>query len=227
MSDRQNSLRPIVDRTPYRPFFRPLRGAGNYPWSVVSARLIQTDRGGEFLDADVYPSFGAVKLLIFCQDVPVLLRVLSSYPSSRYDGGQPIPPTDFPEPGVALVSGFFSGGMVSEGSTPGESGKVGRVVVQPSGLVVPGYTAQFTLVERLLGLPTAPQEELPAAVQVGVITESGVLAGEPTFGAPTGGTSPAFIEYTSYTQAVRDARNLIVDPVTGIRYVVVGLYELA
>lgn len=228
MSDRQNSLKPIPARTPTPPFFRPLRGAGNYPWSVIQSQLVTAG----FAPSPIQPALvDRIKLALFVQDVPVLLRAATAYSSpagnTLYYGGSAWPTSTFPETGIQLVSTF--GTVAGEDMlTPvaGKAGSVSQVRLTTAGITVPAYTATLRMVDRELTSDLVGNFAAYAVVGIEAgITESGVIAGVPCARllSPEFRT-PIIYPSSAYTQGIRDNQNEITGP-SGTA-VVVGLYEV-
>lgn len=231
MSDRQNSLKPIAQRTPYAAFARPLRGNVTYRWNVLNAALVQGER-----DRDgVYPSAPfaldpdsptILFMALFTQDVPVYLVGESRYPAGSYEGTA-LPAMDMVETDATLIDAFAATEMATVGAV--EAGEVSRVrfPFSPAFPAVAAYAAIFGPVPR--GIRDGEDELVPCTLRLSVIAESGVLAGAPDFSSV--GQSgvvdavPVYLPAGAYTQEIRDAENVIPAIDGGPVYVVVGLYD--
>lgn len=227
MSQTQNSLKPVVRRTPYRPFFHPLRGVGNYPWSGLQAVIVDAD-----LEPLSYtPAVGRrVDIALFTQDVPVYLKATSSYAQSNFPGGTAFPPVDFPESDFVLASVIGASGADLLSVAPVAVGQESRIALS-TGITVPAYAARLTPVARgLLNTGPAPYTADPCTLFVQAITESGVVAGSPLYtydgGEGTESLSQLAVILPAglYTQQIRDAHNVLETPLGVLT--VVGLYDI-
>ena len=204
---------------------------GLYPWSTVRARLATYD--GTTVTA-VVASSATLKtnLLLFTSDIPA-----SGYICDGDTGAPDRPVLPSTKVGVAGTPAFFK-------ATPG-----GTDVTVAAGQVGVGYSynaAATTTANQNIYVAGFPAN---VAVTTGALSpaEIWVWANSPNICSPVSfqnwdaqalatlaerqasGALPIVLLYTSYTQAIRDAGNIIVNTgavATDSTYQVVGLYSL-
>ena len=205
---------------------------GLYPWSTFRARFATYD--GSTVTAGVTLASTAtfsVNLLLFTSDIPA-----SGYiaPAATGVSVETIAPSA--AVGVAGTPAFFR-------ATPG-----GTNVAVAAGQVGVGYSynsAATTTANQNIYVAGFPAVAVPTAA---VDAELWVWANSPNICSPVSfqnwdaqaglttvalreasGALPIVLLYTSYTQAIRDAGNIIVNTgavATGSTYQVVGLYSI-
>jgi hypothetical protein len=200
---------------------------GLYPWSTVRARLASYN--GSAVDATYDISAGGknVNLLLFSSDIPAagyIAPAATSIPAGT------LAPT-------ASVSTISSGGANAFfRATPG-----GTEVVVSAGQVGVGYSynaAATTTADQniyVAGFPAAASAASVDSAELWVWSNSPNISSPVSFQnwdavdvttAATSGALPIVLLYTSYTQAIRDAGNIIVNTAApiGSTYQVVGLW---
>jgi hypothetical protein len=199
---------------------------GLYPWSTFRARFATYN--GSAVDASSTVTFATTyNILLFSSDVPA-----AGYLAAGATGAPGISVTPAAKVGVAGTPAFFK-------ATPG-----GTDVIVAAGQVGVGYvynSAATTDANKniyVAGFPAAVASyALPAAVELNVWTNSPNICSPVSFQnwdsvltatAATSGALPIILQYADYTQAIRDAGNIIVNTTgfaTGATYQVVGLYS--
>ncbi len=201
---------------------------GLYPWSTVRARFASYSAGEVNLEGDF--SATDVHLLLFSSDIPAVGYLA---PASTGLSAATVQPTS--RIGISGASAFFR-------ATPGgtdvtvAAGQVGVGYVYNAGATTDAdkniYVAGFPATSDVPGGPgsiskadlwiwsNSPNICSPVSFQNwnDVVTAT----------AATSGALPIVLLYTSYTQAIRDAGNIIVNTTgtaTGATYQVIGLYS--
>ena len=203
---------------------------GLYPWSTFRARFATYSAGA--VDASTNSTFATTyNILLFSSDIPA-----AGYLAPGATGAPGIPVTPAAKVGVAGTPAFFK-------ATPG-----GTDVTVAAGQVGVGYvynalaTTDANKNIYVAGFPVAVASyALPVAVELNVWTNSPNICSPVSFQnwdaqavvLPTeaerlaSGALPIVLLFTDYTQAIRDAGNIIVNTAApiGSTYQVVGLYS--
>ena len=199
---------------------------GLYPWSTFRARFATYN--GSAVDASTLPTFATVyNILLFSSDIPA-----AGYIAPGATGAPGISVTPAAKVGTTGAAAFFK-------ATPG-----GTDVTVAAGQVGVGYvynalaTTDANKNIYVAGFPVAVASyALPAAAELNVWTNSPNISSPVSFQnwdsvltatAATSGALPIVLSYSDYTQAIRDAGNIIVNTTgfaTGATYQVVGLYS--
>ena len=201
---------------------------GLYPWSTVRARFATYASGvvNAVTTFNLTEDGGNINLLLFTSDIPA-----SGYIAPRATGAPvgPVAPTFLV--GSTGAQAFFK-------ATPG-----GTNVIVAAGQVGVGYSynsAATTTADQNIYVAGFPAVYTGAATVAAA--ELCLWANSPNICSPvsfqnwdtvatataaTSGALPIILNYTDYTQAIRDAGNIIVNTAApiGATYQVVGLYS--
>jgi hypothetical protein len=204
---------------------------GLYPWSCFRARFATYD--GTAVTADVTLANTTnynVNLLLFTSDIPASGYIAPTATGAPVETIAPASTVGLPAGGVA--SAFFR-------ATPG-----GTNVIVAAGQVGVGYSynaAATTDANKniyVAGFPAIADPAAAATAELSVWANSPNICSPVSFQnwddvltatAATSGALPIVLLYTGYTQAIRDAGNIIVNTAgakTGVTYQVVGLYSI-
>ena len=198
---------------------------GLYPWSTVRARLASYTAGSGLVTSSINPAGGKqVNLLLFSSDIPA-----SGYiaPAATGLSVATLAPT-------ATVDTISSGGANAFfRATPG-----GTEVVVAAGQVGVGYvynalaTTDADKNIYVAGFPAVVASVTAASAELWVWSNSPNISSPVSFqnwdtATAASGALPIVLLYTDYTQAIRDAGNIIVNTAApiGATYQVVGLWS--
>ena len=201
---------------------------GLYPWSTVRARFASYSAGAVNLEGDF--SATDVHLLLFSSDIPAVGYLA---PTATGTPGAPVAPaakigtTGTPAffkatPGgtdVTVAAGQVGVGYVYNALATTDADKNIYVAGFPATSDVPGGPGSISKADLWLWA-NSPNICSPVSFQNwnDVVTAT----------AATSGALPIVLLYTSYTQAIRDAGNIIVNTTgvaTGATYQVIGLWS--
>jgi hypothetical protein len=200
---------------------------GLYPWSTFRARFASYADGVVTALANLNTTTSDINILLLTSDIPAV-----AYIAAGGTGAQVVPVAPAAKVGTTGVQAFFK-------ATPG-----GTDVTVAAGQVGVGYSynsAATTDANKniyVAGFPATAAGPVVAAV-----AELWVWANSPNICSPvsfqnwgtvdattaaTSGALPIILQYAQYTQAIRDAGNIIVNTAApiGATYQVVGLYSV-
>ncbi len=200
---------------------------GLYPWSTFRARFALYDAATGVVNANIGSGFSFIyNTLLFTSDIPA-----AGYIAAGATGAQLQPIAPAAKVGTTGAAAFFK-------ATPG-----GTDVIVAAGQVGVGYSynsAATTTADQniyVAGFPIASNTVVNlSATELNVWTNSPNICSPVSFQnwdsvltstAATSGALPIILLYSHYTQAIRDAGNIIVNtgaPI-GATYQVVGLFS--
>ena len=208
-------------------------GNGLYPWSAFSAKLVE---GAGAFEPSVFDTADTpVNLLLFTADVPIQVSVIQQPINAVFFGATELPRTPFlveqssnnfrvmqfnalttqPNGGVPVTFDFGVPGVGYIGTVP------------CSGYGLRGTLSTFNLVTEAEG--GTPISRL---VSIDVVSNGAVISGYPNLLSSSllisSDFSAVILRASDYTQAIRDADNVISFELSGDRYTyqVVGLWAL-
>jgi hypothetical protein len=204
---------------------------GLYPWSTFRARLATYDGSAVTAAVSVAaagdPGAGSVNLLLFTSDLPA-----QGYLANSFTAVPARPARPEAQVGVAGAPAFFKTLPSSSTDVTVSAGQVGV------GYVATGTAAPNDYISTT-GFPATVQVPL----EVVTYAELWLWANSPNICSPisrqnwdtvntstaaTSGALPIVLLYSQYTQAIRNAGNIIVNTTgaIGATYQVVGLYSI-
>jgi hypothetical protein len=215
----------VLGGTPYKRYPDPnVTGTPNqfglYPWSAFDANL-SLFNAGQIEPVPSIPVTSVVDLLLFTSDIPAILKVqteaagfqyvwyvfnnTTSYIARTTPGGATFVEIDYGQVAsgyVGLNKDIYCSGFpaIFEVKAPGEASTGGTPIIQ---CIANG---------AVINAPVGPASPIFLGVGPGV------------YGTPLA-PLPIILLESDYTQAIRDAGNLIKDPVNSNLYQVVGLFE--
>jgi hypothetical protein len=219
MSQRNESLKSYSLRSPVAPL---QRDRGNWKWSAICASLV-TEAQGTVSPAEITDDESAtagVNLFLFLHDAPAIVQVDQVYAAvtdgtTTFSGYSCKPETLTGVNSVAFVTD------ANDAVVSAEDGEAIKGYTLTNDVQVAGYAVFAGTVQAL------SNQAHDANLEVCAFANSPVIEGRTEFGTD-GETEavPAILLESAYTQAIRDAGNLLTDS-GGVVYEIVGLYSVA
>ena len=203
---------------------------GLYPWSNFRARF--ATYSSEFVSPDIELEGGdTVYLLLFTSDIPAI-----GYVADASDGAPQAIVSPSAKVGISGPPAFFKTAATGGTDVTVSAGQVGVGYVATGAAAPNAYiaTTGFPANVDVTGSPFEPAEIWVWANSPNICSPISFQNWDTvaTATAKASGFLPIILRYSDYTQAIRDAGNVVIStdpaqPNFGATYQVVGLYDIA